>query len=202
MRIDKMRVVIAVSVLALIVPVSPVCAQSLEASAYFAAAKWSEFDGTDPGFGGRFTWKPSSMIGVDAELAWYPSEFPDGIAFTRSRAEGLFGVTVGPRLNRVRPFAKAAAGFLSVGKTPGAFACIAIFPPPLNCALAGGATLPAYEIGGGVEVDATSNTFIRLDVSDRVLRYPGPTFDSSFNRRDDGFVGHALRFALSAGIRF
>ena len=142
------------------------------------------------------------MIGVDADLTWYPSDFPAGIAFTRSRVEGLFGVTVGPRLNRVRPFAKAAAGFLHVGQTPGAFACIAIFPPPLNCALAGGDMLPAYQIGGGIEVDAIPRTFIRADLTDRILKYPGPTFDSNFNVRDDGFLGHAWRVTVGAGLRF
>ena len=180
----------------------PVSAQSFEASAHFAASQWSEFDGNDLGVGGRFTWTPVPMIGVDADLTWYPSDFPDRIAFTRSRFEGLFGVTVGPRLNRVRPFAKAAAGFLDVGATPGAFACIAIFPPPLNCALAGGDTLPAFEIGGGVAIDATRRAFVRADVTDRILRYPGPTFDSNFTRRDEGFLGHALRLTLGAGIRF
>ena len=142
------------------------------------------------------------MIGVDADLTWYPSDFPAGIAFTRSRVEGLFGVTVGPRLNRVRPFATAAAGFLHVGQTPGAFACIAIFPPPLNCALAGGDMLPAYQIGGGIEVDAIPRTFIRADLTDRILKYPGPTFDANFTMREAGFLGHALRFTLGAGFRF
>jgi len=180
----------------------PARAQSFEVSAHFAASRWSEFDGSDLGFGGRLTWKPSSMIGVDAELTWYPSDFPDRIAFTRSRLEGLFGVTVGPRLSGVRPFAKASAGFLNVGATPGAFACIAIFPPPLNCALAGGDTLRAFEIGGGLELDATARTFIRADVTDRILRYPGPTFDRNFEIRDEGFLGHALRFTIGAGLRF
>ena len=142
------------------------------------------------------------MLGVDADLTWYPSDFPEGIAFTRSRFEGLFGVTVGPRLNRIRPSARAAAGLLKVGATPGAFACIAIFPPPLNCALAGGDTLNAYELGGGVEIDATSRTFLRVDVSDRILKYPGPTFDSDFNVQNEGFFGHALRFTVGAGFRF
>jgi len=142
------------------------------------------------------------MLGIDADLTWYPSDFPDGIAFTRSRGEGLFGATVGPRLNRIRPFAKAAAGFLKVGATPGAFACIAIFPPPLNCALAGGDTLPVYEIGGGMEIDATSKTFVRVDISDRILKYPGATFDSDFHVRDDSLLGHALRFTVGAGLRF
>jgi len=180
----------------------PARAQSFEAGAHFAASQWSEFDGNDLGFGLRLTWKPSSIIGVDADLTWYPSDFPDRIAFTRSRLEGLFGVTVGPRLNRVRPFAKAAAGFLNVGETPGAFACLAIFPPPLNCALAGGDTLPAYEIGGGLEIDATARTFIRADVADRILQYPGPTFDDNFAIREQGFAGHALRFTIGGGVRF
>ena len=177
-------------------------AQSFQAGVHFSSAKWSEFDGADNGLGGRFTFKPSSMIGVDAGLTWYPSDFPDGIAFTRSRFEGLLGATIGPRLNRVRPFAQAAAGFLKVGATPGAFACIMIFPPPLNCALAGGDTLPAFEIGGGIEIDATSSTFIRVDLTDRVLKYPGPTFGPNFEVHDEGFFGHALRVTVGGGVRF
>ena len=142
------------------------------------------------------------MIGVDADLTWYPSDFPDRIAFSRSRFEGLFGVTVGPRLDRVRPFVKAAAGFLSVGEAPAAFPCLAIFPPPLACTLAGGDTLTAYEIGGGVQIDATTSSFIRVDVADRILSYPGPTLDRDFQPREEGFVGHALRFTVGAGFRF
>lgn len=68
--------------------------------------------------------------------------------------------------------------------------------------MAGGRTLPAYEIGGGVDVQATARTFVRADVADRILKYPGPTFDSHFDVRDDGFLGHALRFTIGGGIRF
>ena len=181
---------------------SPSVAQSFEASAHFSSSRWSEFDGADNGIGGRVGWQPSSMIGIEGELTWYPSDFPDGIAFTRSRVEGLFGATIGPRIDRVRPFAKVAAGFLKVGATPGAFACIAIFPPPLNCQLAGGDTLPAYEIGGGVSVDVTRRAFVRADITDRILKYPGPTLDSNFDIHDEGYFGHALRFTLGAGVRF
>jgi hypothetical protein len=177
-------------------------AQSFEAGAHFSSARWSEFDGADSGFGGRLTWTPTALIGVDAEATWYPSDFPEGIAFTRSRVEGLFGATLGPRINRVRPFAKVAAGFLRVGATPGAFACIAIFPPPLSCQLAGGDTLPAFEIGGGISLDLTARSFLRIDVADRVLKYPGPTFDANFDVRDEAYFGHSLRFTLGAGFKF
>ena len=190
------------SVLILGIGAAEVRAQSFAASVEFASSQWSEFDGSDVGIGGRFTVMAGSFVGFDAEGVWYPSDFPDRISFSRNRVEGLFGVTMGPRLNRVRPFAKAAAGFLKVGATPGGFACIAIFPPPLACLLAGGDTLPAYEFGGGVEIDATDRTFVRADLTDRVLKYPGPTFDADFERRDEGFFGHALRITIGGGIRF
>lgn len=178
-------------------------AQAVQVDAHVTSSKWSEFDSADNGFGGRVTFKPISMIGIDADATWYPGEYePDGVAFSRNRFEGLLGVTVGPQIDRIRPFAKLSAGFLKVGATPGAFACIAIFPPPLNCSLAGGDTLPAYEIGGGVEFDATQRFFIRGDIADRILKYPGPTFDRNFEVQNEGFFGHAVRFTLGAGIKF
>jgi hypothetical protein len=183
---------------------SPVFAQVFEAGAHVAVSRWSEFDGSDAGLGGRFTFKPLPLIGLDAELTWYPGEFPPDTvtAFSGQRLEGLFGATVGPAIGRLRPFAKAAAGFVDIGATPRVFACVAIFPPPLACTLAGGQTLPAYEIGGGIEVAASTRTFIRADLSDRILKYPGPTFDANFERHDEGFFGGALRMTLGGGIRF
>lgn len=188
--------------LLLLVPSAPSAAQSFEAGIHLAASRWSEFDGTDVGLGGRFTWKPASLIGVDADVTWYPSDFQDGIAFSGSRIEGLFGVTVGPPLNRIRPFVKAGAGLLRSSEAPEPFACIAIFPPPLSCVMAAGQTLTAFEIGGGVEVSTTRTTFLRIDVTDRILEYPGPTFTRDFELIDDAFFGHALRFTIGAGMRF
>ena len=182
---------------------SVAAAQSFEGGAHLAASQWSEFDGTDRGVGGRFTWKPTSRIGVDADLTWYPSDFPsDRFAFSGSRFEGLFGVTLGPQVNRLRPFAKAAAGFLRSSEAPEPFACIAIFPPPLNCLMAAGHTMPAFEIGGGVELSTTPTTFLRVDIADRIVEYPGPTVRRDFELIDDAFYGHALRFTIGGGLRF
>ena len=177
--------------------------QTFSAGGHFASSRWSQFEGSDNGFGGRFSWLPSSLVGIDADLTWYPSDFDrEGLPFSQQRFEGLFGVTVGPRFNRVRPFAKASAGFLKVSPTGGAFACIAIFPPPLACQLAGGDTLPAFEIGGGVEADAGSRYFLRADIADRILKYPGPTLTPEFEVREEDFLGHALRLTIGAGVRF
>lgn len=181
----------------------PAVAQSFEAGLHFAAAQWSEFDGADLGIGGRITWTPASLIGVDADLTWYPSDFPpDGIAFSGRRFEGLFGVTLGPPVNRIRPFAKAAAGFLRSSAAPEPFPCIAIFPPPLVCLMAAGHTMPVFEIGGGVQVSTTRASFLRIDVMDRILEYPGPTLGRDFELIDDAFYGHALRLTVGFAYRF
>ena len=196
---------------------SSAAAQSFEVGIHLAASQWSEVTDCEPardqtsdcshprdlGIGGRLTWKPASLIGIDAELTWYSGEFPtEGVPFSDSRFEGLFGVTVGPRLNRVRPFAKVAAGFLQTNGTQERIICIAIFPPPLRCSLAADQTLTAFEFGGGVELDLTDRWFVRVDVTDRMLEYPGPTLTPDFEVRDDAFFGHALRFTIGAGFRF
>ena len=180
-----------------------VSAQSFEAGIHVPVSQWGEFDGTDTGIGARLTWQPSSLIGVDADLAWYPGDFPSGnFAFSGSRVEGLFGVTAGPRVDRLRPFAKIAAGFLRSSEAPEPFACIAIFPPPLNCLMAAGHTMPAIEIGGGVQFDVASRTFARVDVSGRWLRYPGPSFSTFPALREGEFWGAGLRLSFGAGVRF
>lgn len=199
-----MRFVIPAFILLVSLAARPASAQSFDLSAHVAAANWSEFDSNDRGFGGRLGFKPALLVGIEVEGTWYPNEFESegGPAFSRNRFEGMLGVTVGPKVGPIRPFARAAAGFLKVGATPGAFACIAIYPPPLACALAGGDTLAAYELGGGVEASVLPRVFIRGDIAQRVLKYPGPTFDEDFEVREDGFFGGALRFTLGAGIRF
>jgi hypothetical protein len=180
-------------------------AQSLELGVHLSSAKWSEFETNDTGIGGRLTWRPLPLLGIDADLTLYPSDFAgDTVApFSGRRVEGMFGATIGPRLDRVRPFVKASAGFLDIGATPRAFVCVAIYPPPLACVLAGGRTLAAYEIGGGVQIYTPARTFIRADVTERFLNYPGPTFRNGLRELvDDDFFAGALRFTIGAGIRF
>ena len=189
--------------LVLLINSSSASAQSFSVGFNFASAQWSEFEGTDYGFGAKLSWNATNWVGIDSELIFYPSEYPDRtIPFSDSRFEGLFGATIGPRLGRVRVFGRGAAGFLQVSESPRPFACILIFPPPLACLMAAGQTLPAYDLGGGIELSTSSGTFVRGDVSDRILKYPAPTFRQGLVREDEGFYGHAFRFALSGGFRF
>lgn len=194
---------VSLALLLLVLSSSAASAQPFGLSANFVAAQWSEFDGSDRGVGARLSWTPGTVLALEGEFNWYPAEFPGGhITFSGSRLEGLAAITVGPRLNRVRPFVRAGAGFLRASGAPEPFPCVAIFPPPLHCLLAAGETMPAIEIGGGVEVSTSARTFIRFDAADRILRYPGPTFGPADQLDEDGFFGHAFKFTLGGGWRF
>ena len=129
----------------------------------------------------------------------YPASFPNANGFSRRRIEGLFGVTVGPRLPGVRPFARVRPGFLTFRGQP--VVCILIFPPPLSCELATGRTLFALDLGGGVELLPARRAVIRADVGDRILKYPGPSFRNG-RVAQDSFYGHDFRVSLGAGMRF
>lgn len=170
-----------------------------------ATVQVDEFDARDTGIGALVSWSPWELLGVDAEITLYPDEFPGGDdrrAFSQRRVEALFGVTVGPRLGWIRPFALGRAGVVRYDEAPGPIACIAIFPPPLSCVLAAGDTLPAFDVGGGVTLYPSGRTFVRVEVSDRIVRYPGPAYDRGLRRRDDDFTRHEPRVAIAAGVRF
>lgn len=170
-----------------------------EAGAQIVAARSGEFDANDVGIGGRFSWKPSGLLGAEAEMNVFPRQFPDARAFSPSRIEGLFGVTAGPRFGSIRAFAKLRPGFVRFRGEP--VVCILIFPPPLSCTLATGRTIFALDLGGGVELSAGSRTFIRIDAGDRLMRYPGPSFRSG-RVAQDNFFSHDFRMSAGAGARF
>jgi hypothetical protein len=170
-----------------------------DAGAQIVAARSGEFDANDTGIGGRFSWQATDLIGAEAEMNVYPRQFPGPSAFSRSRIEGLFGATVGPRLGGVRPFAKLRPGFVTFRGEP--VVCILIFPPPLSCVLAAGRTVFALDLGGGVELFTGPRTFIRVDAGDRLIKYPGPSFRRG-RAAQDGFFSHDVRISAGAGVRF
>src|SRR5688572_3347723 len=160
-----------------------------------------EFDAPDIGVSGRVAWRPMPLIGAEAEVGFYPGDFPDRAAFSRSRVEGFFGVTAGPELGRIRPFVKVRPGFFTFREAPEPFPCILIFPPPLACRLGSGLTSFALDLGVGAEVLVTPRTFVRMDLGDRLMRYPGPVFLRS-GVRSQGFFGHDFRLGVGGGLRF
>ena len=199
------RLVAALVFLALWYPL-PLAAQSPEsrfaAGGHLASSVSSEFEENHLGVGARLSWHPARLLGVEAELTLFPEDLGEGVAFSGGLLEGLFGVTAGPRIGRVRPFAKLRPGFVTFQEPPEPIACILIFPPPLNCQLAAGRTLFALDVGGGMEWFASDRTFVRVDVGDRAVRYPSPVIDSSGTVRDESFFGHDFRLTVGGGLRF
>jgi hypothetical protein len=160
-----------------------------------------QFDTTRAGVGGRLAWHPLPLVGVEGELAVYPGDWPDGRVISRGQRELLGGVTVGPRLGGIRPFFKLRPGAVWVDEAPRPIACIAIFPPPLDCRLASGARLAALDYGAGVEVSA-GRALLRIDAGDRMVKYPGPVFDLQRRVRDSAFWSHDRRVSVGLGVRF
>jgi len=161
-----------------------------------------EFDAAETGVGVRVSWHPAAPVGIEAEVTGYPGDFPGGRPFSRGRIEGLFGITAGPRTGRLRPFARIRPGFLHILDAPAPFPCLAIYPPPLSCSLASGPTLAVLDIGGGAEAFTSPHTFIRVDVGDRLVRYPGPALTSGRSVHADDFFSHDFRLAVGSGFRF
>lgn len=151
-------------------------------------------DEADVGVGVRAAVRAAPLIGVEAELDVYPNDFPGKgrrVPFSAGRVEALFGVTIGPRLGHIRPFARVRPGVLRYQAASEPVICIAIFPPPLSCQLAAGRTLFAFDVGGGVEIDTSRRSFVRMDAGDRLVRYPAPTS-----------TAHEMRVAVGGGYRF
>jgi len=168
----------------------------------FVAVASGEFDSMDLGLGIRGSWSALSLLAVEAEMTFYADDWPDPVPFTSRRIEGFFGTTAGPVIGRVRPFGKVRPGFVAFDEAPRPVPCIAIFPPPLSCRLAAGTTAFALDLGGGLEVFPSARTVVRVDASDRLVRYPGPVLASDFTVRADSFFGHDFRFSIGAGWRF
>lgn len=171
---------------------------------HFAGQSVSEFDTTDAGLGGRVTYNVSPLIGLEAELNLYPGDLTDQNPFSGSRTEGLFGVKVNvPLLGKVKAFGKARPGFLRFGEAPDVLACIAIYPPPLECSLASGSTALALELGGGVELSTSARSFVRFDVGDNLVRYDvGPALRPKEGIVNGPFWTSNFRFTFGGGFRF
>lgn len=190
-------VVLVASVLA-----APAAAQErFEAGAQIAVVRSDAFEKTETGFGGRLSWYPVNWIGADAEFNFYPQNLGSGVPFSRSRVEGLFGVTVGPHFGGVRPFAKLRPGFVAFRGAGQPIVCILIFPPPLSCELAAGRTMFALDLGGGVDLSLGRSAYVRIDAGDRLIKYPGPSFLNG-QARQDSFYSHDFRFSTGTGLRF
>ncbi len=173
----------------------------IELATQVAFTRLSELDESDVGFGLRLAWRFSGSVALEGELNRFPGDL-GAPAFSRARTEGLVGLKAGRSGEGGGVFATLRTGVVDVSAAPAPFACIEIFPPPLQCHLAGGEKLWAIGFGAAFELAPRERVVLRLDIGDQLLKYPGPVLDADGEARPDGFWRHNLRATLGAGYRF
>jgi hypothetical protein len=159
------------------------------------------FDETEAGLGLRLSYRLSRWFAADGEVSLFPAEVGSP-AFSGSRLEGLAGLRVGPRLGRTGGYVAVRGGAVRFSEAPAPFPCILIFPPPLECAMAGGETVPSVQVSAGFEAYPSERLVVRLEAGDQLLRYPGPAFTRDRESFDDGLWSHNFKVSASVGLRF
>lgn len=131
---------------------------------------------TEPGGGARVGYSPNRYVTVEGEVNFFPREreLRDLEVNGGRKLQGLFGVKVGRRYERVGLFVKARPGFVNFAEgdleqRPDT-GCIAVFPPPLSCFEPEARTDFAFDVGGVLELYPSARTVIRFDAGDTVLR--------------------------------
>jgi hypothetical protein len=162
----------------------------------------SELDTSEAGVGVLLAWSPTPLAGVEAEVVIHPADMGSDPPFSSGRVETLFGLSVGPRLARLRPFAKTRLGIIRFWESPEPLACIAVYPSPVRCTLATGRTAVGVDLGGGVEVLPPGRMFVRFEAGDRLLSFPGPIISSDGTVHENGFFANDLRISVAGGLRF
>jgi hypothetical protein len=166
----------------------------VEAGLLFSALRLAEFDEHDFGVGLRAGYRLSSSLALEAELEHFPRELGK-VPFSASRTAASLRARAGTRRDKWGVFGALSPGLARFAAAPEPLACLAVFPPPLECQLAAGRTLFALGLGGGLELLPRERLLLRLDVEDRLLRYP-----VAF-RRDQRWQHH-WRGSLGVGLRF
>ena len=159
-----------------------------------------EFDETEAGFGARLSYRFSRWLAADAEGSYFPADVGSP-AFSGSRLEGLAGVRGGPHLGSTGVYLALRGGAVRFSEAPAPFPCIAIFPPPLVCAI-GGDTVPTVQVTGGFEAFPGDRWVVRVEAGDQLLRYSGPAFTPDRDVIDKGLWSHNFKATASVGLRF
>jgi hypothetical protein len=140
----------------------------------------TDFTNTDVGFGGRVTFNPHKVVGLEVEISHYPNSSADflGLQVEGSITTALFGVKLTKRGERAAVFAKVRPGLVH-GSVE------------IRGVGGGSATNFATDVGGGFEVFASKRVGVRFDAGD-VIVFAGQGLGAS----------HGLVFTAGVTFRF
>jgi hypothetical protein len=156
----------------------------VELGAQYSLIRFRDLDTTDSGFGGRLTFNATSNFALEAEINYFPSD-KDGIFEGGRKTQGLFGVKTGVRSESAGIFGKLRPGFVH-------------FSRDLD-GIENGRTEFAIDIGGVIEFYPSTNSVVRFDLGDTIVRFGdrvttlGPI---------DSFTSHNFQFSVGVGVRF
>lgn len=170
-----------------------------DATARVGLTRYDDLDATDTAFGLGLGYRVTSWLAADGAFSHAPKNL-GASGFSASRTEGSLGLRVGPRLDRTTFYVAARPGFVKFGGPDEAIACPAIFPPTLTCRLAEERVFTT-DLTGGLQL-VTARGVLRLEVGDRLAKYPNPTFGPADERIDKGMWTHNLAGSVAVGFRF
>jgi hypothetical protein len=178
-----MRIFVVVLLFSLVS--TPLRAQDSSAGASYTLLSLTYPDQMPSGFGGWLTWK---FIDVAANV------FPEDHPIIGRQTQLVAGVRGGVRMERLGVFARVRPGFVHFSERFFApdIVCVAIFPPPEACLIE--PTNLAVDMGGTVELFATSRATLRVDLGDTLIRFARDGQDPVWK--------HNFQLAVGAGLRF
>jgi hypothetical protein len=190
-------------VLFVVLLAGPVLAQDslLDLGLTASVRRLSEFEETELGLGARLSYRVHRAVALDGDVGLFPADLGSP-AFSSSRREGLVGVRVGPHLGRRGGYLALRAGAVRFAEAPAPFPCILIFPPPRECAMGAGKTLPTVQVGAGFETFPGDRLVLRLEAGDQLIRYEGPAFRRDQEIFEKHLWSHNLKATVSVGLRF
>lgn len=189
---------ITLTTVSLLIISNPASAQSetpkFEVGAQFSLLHFNRINPNlevdDPGVGGRVTWNLNRFLGAEAEFNVFPERNENAFRGGQ-KIQGLFGVKVGKRSDRLGVFAKLRPGFIHFDKR------IVPCPPGVVCPaviLFYSRTETAFDAGGVLELYPSQATAVRFDLGDTIVRFSDAGYPTQ--------TVHNLQFSIGFGFRF
>ena len=174
-------------------------ARKFEVGAGYALMRTNFLDGFDKaksGIAGRLGYNVSDHLGIEGELNIFPQDLE---VFSKGMVAGFFGAKAGWRSEKIGVFGKIRPGFVRFQQLNAALICPAVFPPVFACALANKTDF-ALDAGGVLEFYLRSGMGFRVDVSDLMIRFPGPYSNAPQGSTPPRFWRQ--NFAMGASVVF
>jgi hypothetical protein len=178
----------------------------LEVGMQASFLRLTDFDSTNAGIGGRFSYDLTTWAALEAEADFFPDDdallpssglTPDlRVSYQRRRTDAFFGVKLGRRGGRFGTFAKVRPGFTRLYDS--GVECVGEICALVLLARPEYRTEFALDLGGVFEFYPSARTVMRFEMGDIMIRhgrFTPPCWES-------GCTSHNLSSRAGVGLRF